>query len=104
MCIWQQAACSYSLPIGIISNRMQTFSIGGIPFQFGRDFLLNDKHFVANCLCIFLQCSPVGNDQTQVTLRITVASAALRDGMFAFGVFEGGDQTLSRLDAYVQHN
>jgi uncharacterized protein YndB with AHSA1/START domain len=44
----------------------------------------------------------VGESQTQVTLRIVLASAALRDGMFEFGVFEGGDQTLSRLQEYVK--
>lgn len=44
---------------------------------------------------------PVGEGQTLIQLRLTLASGTVRAGMFEFGAFEGGDQTLGRLNAYL---
>jgi uncharacterized protein YndB with AHSA1/START domain len=46
--------------------------------------------------------SEVEGNRTQIILRLRLASREARDGMFQYGVFEGGDQTLSRLEAFVQ--
>lgn len=47
--------------------------------------------------------SDAGDNKTAVKLRVTLASGELRDGMFKYSVFEGGDQTLSRWDAYLSN-
>lgn len=44
----------------------------------------------------------VEGGKTHVKLHVQLASAEVRAGMFAFGAFEGGDQTLSRLEAFLQ--
>jgi uncharacterized protein YndB with AHSA1/START domain len=41
------------------------------------------------------------DQKTHVEMRVKLASGELRTGMFEFGVFEGGDQTLGRLNAYL---
>lgn len=47
--------------------------------------------------------SEVEANKTRLVLRLRVASTEVRAGMFEFGAFEGGDQTLSRLDAFLQN-
>lgn len=44
----------------------------------------------------------VEGNKTRVTLHLTVQSGAVRDHFMGFGAFEGGDQNLSRLVAYLQ--
>jgi uncharacterized protein YndB with AHSA1/START domain len=39
--------------------------------------------------------------KTRVSLRLKLADAKVRDDMVAFGAVEGGWQTLSRLDAFL---
>ncbi|MDX2219593.1 MAG: SRPBCC family protein [Burkholderiales bacterium] len=42
-----------------------------------------------------------GTAGTRVTLRLTLPNRASRDAKVDFGVLQGGQQTLARLDAYV---
>ena len=48
-----------------------------------------------------IKFSDTEDHKTHIEMRVTLASGEIRNGMFEFGVFEGGDQTLGRLEAFL---